>query len=558
MSSGRSREFPSHKSEPARFAAKATDLDALRTAVVDAAGVGYGLWFSYLFALLYFAIAAGAVTHRDLLLESPVKLPFLNVELPLKAFFILGPLIFLVVHAYVLLHFLLLAGKVGAFHTELQKQIPEDDEKRTQLRRQLPSNIFVQFLAGPREVRTGIVGFLLKSVAAVSLVAGPIALLVLFQLQFLPYHNPWITWWQRIAVLLDLILLWLLWPPIARGETTLLTWNDLRGVNVAAWLSASLLPLLMVFTLATFPGEWLDDELYRPASADEFIRGTHWWSWPHKLLVAGNVDYVTRKPESLWSNRLVLPNFELGDRLKFDPEAKFSLSPETVSLRGRKLEGVVFVGAHLRKADFTGAELPRSDFTDADLREAKFECGLIGNERKCAQLQGASLALAQLQGASLEKAQAQGASLIWAKLQGADLLRAQLRGASLIGAQLQGALLVAAQLQGAWLSSVQLASASLYGAQLQGAAFLRAQLQGASLDGAKLRGAYLGNVFVWRTKPPAISEAEGAWIVDFEAKPKYLGLGCASDRACDWKDEAIPRLKQPSRAGRRVPDGILR
>jgi hypothetical protein len=197
----REREFPSHRSEPAAFATKATDLDALRTAVVDAAGVGYGLWFSYLFALLYFAIAAGSVTHRDLLLENPVKLPFLNVELPLKAVFVLGPLVFLVVHAYVLLHFLLLAGKVGAFHTELQKQISGDEQeaqlRRQQLRRQLPSNIFVQFLAGPREVREGVVGFLLESVAWISLVAGPIGLLVLFQLQFLPYHSEWITWWQR-------------------------------------------------------------------------------------------------------------------------------------------------------------------------------------------------------------------------------------------------------------------------------------------------------------------------------------------------------------------------
>ena len=257
----RGREFPSHKTETAAFAAKATDLDALRTTMVDAAGVGYGLWFSYLFALLYFAIAAGAVTHRDLLLESAVKLPFLNVELPLKAFFILGPFVFLVVHAYVLLHFLLLAGKAGAFHIELQKQIPEDDEKRTQLRRQMPSNIFVQFLAGPREVRTGIVGFLLKSVATISLVVGPIALLVLFQLQFLPYHDPVITWWQRIAVLLDLVLLWLLWPPIARGEITLLSWSDLIRVRVAAWLPVSLLPLLLIFTIATFPGEWLEEAL---------------------------------------------------------------------------------------------------------------------------------------------------------------------------------------------------------------------------------------------------------------------------------------------------------
>ena len=35
--------------------------------------------------------AVGSVTHRDLLFESPVKLPFLNVDLPLVGFFVLGP-----------------------------------------------------------------------------------------------------------------------------------------------------------------------------------------------------------------------------------------------------------------------------------------------------------------------------------------------------------------------------------------------------------------------------------------------------------------------------------
>src|SRR5262249_30636044 len=97
----------------------AQDLDALRNSVVDAAGVGSGLWFSYLFVLLYLLIAVGSVTHRDLFLENPIKLPFLGVELPLIGFFVLGPLLFLIVHAYVLLHLVLLAGKVGAFHSAL-------------------------------------------------------------------------------------------------------------------------------------------------------------------------------------------------------------------------------------------------------------------------------------------------------------------------------------------------------------------------------------------------------------------------------------------------------
>jgi hypothetical protein len=211
--------------DPATFAAKATDLQALRDDVVDAASVGTGLWLSYLFVLFYFAIAAGAVTHRDLLLKNPVKLPFLNVELPLEAFFVLGPLIFLIVHSYVLLHFVLLAGKIGAFQTELENQIGHADIK-AQLRRQLPSNIFVQSLAGPRDVSEGTIGFLLRLIIRISLVVGPIALLILFQLQFLPYHSEGITNWQRVAVVIDLGLLWLLWPPIARSSTNLLGFSD--------------------------------------------------------------------------------------------------------------------------------------------------------------------------------------------------------------------------------------------------------------------------------------------------------------------------------------------
>jgi hypothetical protein len=140
------------KSTEAPFAAKADDLEAIRDAVVDAASVSGGLWISYLFVLFYLLIAAGGVTHKDLFLENPVKLPFLNVDLPLKGFFWLGPAIFLIVHTYVLMHFVLLVGKVRVLDAALRAQIA-DEAKREALRRQLPSNVFVQFLAGPREVR---------------------------------------------------------------------------------------------------------------------------------------------------------------------------------------------------------------------------------------------------------------------------------------------------------------------------------------------------------------------------------------------------------------------
>jgi hypothetical protein len=80
----------------------------------------------------------------------PNRRQHLGIELPLKGFFWLGPALFLVVHAYVLLHFVLLSSKVGMFDAQLLAQIPDDPELRTRLRQQLPINIFVQFLAGPR------------------------------------------------------------------------------------------------------------------------------------------------------------------------------------------------------------------------------------------------------------------------------------------------------------------------------------------------------------------------------------------------------------------------
>ena len=196
---------------------------------------------------------------------------------------------------------------------------------------------------------------------------------------------------------------------------------------------------------------------------------------------------------------------------------------DALSLRGRRLEGAVFVGAHLKEADFTGAQLARAFFLVTDLRDAKFECDKAGEENRCAQLQGAYLEAAQLQGTSIKDAQ----------LQGAYLRAAQLQGASLDGAQLQGANLDGAQLQGAHLTAVQ--------------------LQGASLVDAHLEGASLRDVFVWRTNPQA--EAEYAWIVNPVPKPKYSGLDCAPSRACDWTDQGYAALKVIVEA---VPLGSLR
>src|SRR5262245_28828847 len=116
-------------------------LEIMRKAVEDAASVSTGLWLSYLFVFFYIALATYSVTHVDLLLQNPVRLPFLNIELSLLAFFTLAPFLFVVVHVHTLLHFVMLAAKVGQFDEALKKQLEGANDVQETIRRQLPSNI---------------------------------------------------------------------------------------------------------------------------------------------------------------------------------------------------------------------------------------------------------------------------------------------------------------------------------------------------------------------------------------------------------------------------------
>jgi uncharacterized protein YjbI with pentapeptide repeats len=281
----------------------------------------------------------------------------------------------------------------------------------------------------------------------------------------------------------------------------------------------------------------------------------------HELLVAGRVNLVTDSPKSLWSNVLVLPDFKAGDRVKFDSEGKISVGSDALSLRGRHLQGAVFVRGHLDQADFTGAELQRAEFGDAELRKARFKCDPNGSENICAQLQGAFLVAAQLQGADLAFAQLQGADLGLAQLQGADLGLAQLQGASLTSAQLQGANLLGAQLQGAGLNGAGLQGADLRGAGLQDAALIGAELQGADLRGAGLQGADLTSAglqaanidgaLVWRANAPPKDQAKDLW-----GEPITAAKLCANPWVeCDWTPASFAALKALIEG---IPAGPLR
>jgi uncharacterized protein YjbI with pentapeptide repeats len=482
--------------------------------------------------LFYLAVAAGAVTHADLFLENPVKLPFLNIELPLLAFFFLAPILFIIVHAYTLVHLVMLTDKAKRYNAVMREQIGDEDgllpgeserrkAVRDELRRQLPSNIFIQFLAGPADIRDSWFGWLLRTIAWTTLVIAPVLLLLLLQFQFLPYHYGPITWIHRGALLADLILVWWLWRKIlsARGVEAPIQSpsGSTSSLGSRFWksfafdpsgIAASLLVLVVLFSwfVATFPGEWQEAS----QSNSEEPRATFSL---HDWIFNSPFDPATGRRRNALSATLVLPALNIYDGLKID-DPKKTLWRNYVFVAGRRdLRGAIFDSSLLPKVDFTGAQLQGASLLSAQLQGASFNgAQLQGAFFQNAQLQGASLFGAQLQGASLAGAQLHGANLEFAQLPGGNLQYTQLQGAALTHANLDAASLDFARLQGALLEVTQLRAASLEGAQFQGAWLFGTQLQGASLERADLYATDLSHAFLWRTRGGTASLRSAAHV----------------------------------------------
>jgi len=175
------------------------------------------LWFSFLTFMLYLAIATGTTTHRMLFLEEPLNLPVLNIPLPLLGFYILTPIIFVVFHFYMLFSLVLLARTAKSFEDALERAFPEDGEARETFRMRIENTLFVQLLVGGKLEREGLNAKFLSLMALITLALAPVALLLMIQIKFLPYHSEWITWWHRGLLALDLALVWTLWPGYRSG-----------------------------------------------------------------------------------------------------------------------------------------------------------------------------------------------------------------------------------------------------------------------------------------------------------------------------------------------------
>lgn len=435
----------------------------------------------------YIFVTIASLTHKDLLLNTPVMLPFLEVQIPLVRFFIFAPILLLVIHSLVLVQHVILRGMIQAFNQSLGDGSPKDDP----LRLELSSYFFVQSYAGPK--RPAVIGTLLFSASWLTLVLLPVLAFLYFQIAFLPRHFTAVTWAHRIYLTVDLLLLFVTGTLILFPEKDFLS-APLHKLIYSPLLSLSvhstiLFALFFSFCVATLPDSGMD----------RFMRGLSWRAGQLALkstggeaneefmpqgfvflgedaerpvfsltawLFEGAPDFTTGKTKSLFARNLIVMNTDLVP----DDDTKERSGEVSLLLRGRDLRYARLDGSDLHRADLTGADLSHATLVEANLSNANLhKADLRSSNLNWAKLNGAVLREAKLQHAALREAELVKADLRNAKMQKAILSWAEMTEANLSRADMRKAVANWAELDRAKLIWTDLEDASLFAASLRDA-----------------------------------------------------------------------------------------
>ncbi len=430
----------------AAFKALADDVNAT-------SGSTRGGWLFFLALQAYFFVALAGISHRDLLLDTPIALPLLQVEVNLKEFFRFGPMIFVLVHMGILLQHVMLARQARDLHARIANFEGQSLFRTHRVRSHLHSYVFTQLIAGGK--RSPFFSFFLALLTWLSLGILPVALLLDFQITFLPYHDLQATWAHRAYLAADLFIV-MIFSVFMRHPTmgfvsgfgrTMVE----RPISFLASLLLGAAAMFFSMSVATIPDEQMDrlmTALWPRTLSDDEVAGGQ----PREAFVVtaalfdGKVDPLSGRSVSPFGRNLVVTDTDLVKDGAFD-EGEASLN-----LRFRDLRYGKFDRSDLHQADFTGANLTRTSLRETNLVEVKAERAI---------LRGADLANAQfLPFASLGRP----ANPI--NLRGADLRNANMAGADLRAANLQGTLLEGADLRGARLDPEVSSEAARQGARL--------------------------------------------------------------------------------------------
>ena len=470
----------------------------------------------YLLFALFFLINV-LITDQELLFrEGQIQMPIVNVGVPVVRFFIVSPLVLLILHFNLLIQALFLSKRIALYSLELARYGGSERSNREALDSLFPIPL-VFFIANSDKKKS--MRWLVGTVVFISIAIVPITILIFAQIRFLPYQSETFTWIHRITVLVDIGMLCWIWPHVTLPNKS---WRDgCRNIGYLYLFSAIMvLSVFVTFAFNVTGGginrllpEALDDGvstfLERKFDLSDRVLVLE---EPAPVLLSAhyNAECISKNGKDCDSSVIEVGSefwctqakpLILNKRILRGAFLSYSIlcavKLEAADLRDADLFRANLYRANLYQANLTEAYLREAYLRDVDLYQADLiEANLVEANLRDADLRDADLTHADLYRADLRFADLRDAVLYRtdlreANLRDADLRKAKLTEANLVKANLRDADLRRANLTEADLSRADLTKADLTHADLKEADLSRADLKNANLRRANLTEAYL-------------------------------------------------------------------
>lgn len=212
------------------------------------------LHIAFMAVCAYVLVIVFGTTDLDLLIGKGIRLPIVDVTVPIVGFYAFVPYLVVLVHLNLLLQLQLLSRKLFAFDAAAPAK-----ENMRGLRDRLHIFPYTYYLVGRP---SPVVGVLVGVLVPITLVLLPLVSLFALQVEFLAYQNEAVTWGQRTAIWLDVALVTALWPIILHPRDDWRSyWRELIAVHVPSgrtwWAVACLFGLFMGLVFFLFSIMWL-------------------------------------------------------------------------------------------------------------------------------------------------------------------------------------------------------------------------------------------------------------------------------------------------------------
>ena len=126
-------------------------------------------WLIYIALMSYLLITVAGISHKDLLLNSDITLPILQVKIELTRFFLFAPILLVLLHLGLMGQLVQLARKTLEFAASI-RMLETSDQRTHPLRLELDNFFFAQAIAGPE--RSRVVGMFLHGMSWLTIVAA--------------------------------------------------------------------------------------------------------------------------------------------------------------------------------------------------------------------------------------------------------------------------------------------------------------------------------------------------------------------------------------------------